>query len=186
MTIWTGVCGCIGNFLSEPTGFVAGPGGRGYDSKQAMAFHNYCLFGTDGPGPTPGAERRLCNVTDGSNIAARVLDRRRLRTALMMTEFGATFAGPPGLAEIEEVARLAEEVTAASGPPISWAFWAWDSFKGQHDRDTPYWDAISRSFAPAVAGRIESIRGAGRLSRRFTLVRLVMRSVDPPPVVRQY
>jgi hypothetical protein len=50
-----------------------------------------------------------------------------------MTEFGATFSGANGLFEIDAVASLAEAQT----PPVSWAFWAWDSFKGQYDEDTP-------------------------------------------------
>ena len=46
------------------------------------------MYGTDGPGPTPGSQRALCNLTDGLNFAVRDKDRRRLRTALFMTEFG--------------------------------------------------------------------------------------------------
>ena len=33
-----------------------------------------------------------------------------------------------------------------------------------------YWDAISRSYAPAVAGTLERITGASRLSTRFEMV----------------
>ena len=91
------------------------------------------MFGTDGPGPTPGPQRKLCNHADGLLFATRTNDRKRLRTALFMTEFGATFSGANGLFEIDAVASLAEAQT----PPVSWAFWAWDSFKGQYDEDTP-------------------------------------------------
>ena len=52
-------------------------------------MHNYCAIGTDSGGLSPGPQRELCDVTDGLTFLAREKDRKRLSTALIMTEFGA-------------------------------------------------------------------------------------------------
>ena len=80
----------IGDRLASAVGFSYGPGGAGYDSKQALVMHNYCAIGTDGAGPANGTQRAFCDVTDGLTFAARRKDAKRLHTGLFMTEFGAT------------------------------------------------------------------------------------------------
>lgn len=84
----------IGDRLATAVGFTSGPGGAGYGSKQALVMHNYCAIGTDGGGPANGTQRAFCDVTDGLTFAARDKDAKRLRTALFMTEFGATSDAP--------------------------------------------------------------------------------------------
>ena len=59
-------------------------------------------------------------------FAARDRDKRRLNTALFMTEFGAVGTSATGLREVTVVADGAD----ALQPPASWAYWAWDQFKG--------------------------------------------------------
>ncbi len=84
----------IGDRLATAVGFTSGPGGAGYETKQGLVMHNYCAIGTDGAGPANGTQRAFCDVTDGLTFAARDKDAKRLRTALFMTEFGATSDAP--------------------------------------------------------------------------------------------
>jgi endoglycosylceramidase len=151
----------IGDRLTTPVGFDAGPGGPSYNTKQALVMHNYCAVGTDGAGPQRGLQRAFCNVTDGKTFAARDKDKRRLNTALFMTEFGAVGTSTTGLREVQVVADGAD----ALQPPVSWAYWAWDQFKGPQGNVSKTWDAISRSYAPVVDGRLESIHGGGSDTR---------------------
>ena len=155
----------IGDRLTTAVGFEAGPGGPAYDTKQALVMHNYCAIGTDGAGPQRGLQRALCNVTDGKTFAARDKDKRRLNTALFMTEFGAVGTSATGLREVQIVADGAD----ALQPPVSWAYWAWDAFKGPLGNVSKTWDAISRSYAPVVDGTLESIRGGGS-DTRFEMI----------------
>jgi endoglycosylceramidase len=151
----------VGDRLTTAVGFEEGPGGPSYDAKQALVMHNYCAIGTDGGGPQPGTQRAFCDVTDGKTFAARDKDKRRLNTALFMTEFGATGTSATGLKEVSVVADGAD----ALHPPVSWAYWAWDAFKGPNGNTSATWSAISRSYAPVIDGRLEHWSGGGSDSR---------------------
>eukprot|EP00040_Diaphanoeca_grandis_P013231 m.66948 g.66948 ORF g.66948 m.66948 type:complete len:507 (+) comp23747_c1_seq1:60-1580(+) len=145
----------VGDRLTTPVGFKTGPGGDGYNDKQALVMHNYCIIGTDGNGPEPGLQRDFCNVSDGLTFRQRSKDRTRLNTALIMTEFGATGSVPTGLEEIRVVADGAD----ALSPPASWTYWCWDQF--HPNREDPRWIAVSRSYATEVAGTDVTITGGG-------------------------
>ena len=94
------------------------------------------------------------------------LEERALsETALFMTEFGAVGTSATGLREVQIVADGAD----ALQPPVSWAYWAWDAFKGPLGNVSKTWDAISRSYAPVVDGTLESIRGGGS-DTRFEMI----------------
>jgi len=144
MLLYSGVE--VGDRLTTAVGFEAGPGGHGYDAKQALVLHNYCAIGTDGKGPAGVPQRALCDVTDGKTFLARAKDAARLRTALFMTEFGATSGVPTGLKEIETVADDAD----AQSPPASWAYWCLDQW--HPDPADARWGAISRPYAEQVDG----------------------------------
>jgi len=136
----------VGDRLTTAVGFEEGPGGHGYDAKQALVLHNYCAVGTDGKGPAGVPQRALCDVTDGKTFRARAKDAARLRTALFMTEFGATSGVATGLKEIETVADDAD----AQSPPASWTYWCLDQW--HPDPADTRWGAISRPYAEQVDG----------------------------------
>ena len=50
------------------------------------------------------------------------------------------------------------------------AFWAWDAFKGPTDDSSPYWGALSRSYALTVDSTLEQLSGASRGSTRFEMI----------------
>ena len=73
---------------------------EGFLPGEPMAFHVYCLTGTDGDGPTTPLAKELCHFNDGFQLTQRTDDLRRLRTAGIVTEFGAVSAsatGPVGI-----------------------------------------------------------------------------------------
>ena len=107
----------------------------------------------------------LCNVTDGRTFTQRAKDATKLKTALFMTEFGAVDTSSTGLREIREVADGADKLD----PPLSWAYWAWDQFKGRgaSGAEDLRWSEIMRSYAPRVEGT--SPRWSGGAGDRFEL-----------------
>lgn len=140
----------IGDRLMGQVGFDTGPGGPAYNDRQSLIFHDYCVIGTDGPGPQPGIPRRLCNATDDATVAVRMKDALRLNTTLMMTEFGAVSSGQQGLEEIRVVADAAD----GTHPPTSWAYWDWNAIRNTSDAR---WGAVSRSYVQVTAGRLLSM-----------------------------
>lgn len=70
----------------------------------------YCIFGTDGDGPTNWLERFFCNATDLGTFFVRKADLVRLKTAGIVTEFGAVSGKESGLQEIAYVANEADDV----------------------------------------------------------------------------
>jgi len=137
----------LSNRFMQHTSFSVGPGGHEFDDRQSFVFHDYCVFGTDGPGPPAGLPRVLCNGTDQTTVKVRAQDSRRLQTALMMTEFGAVGATPDGIEETKVVTNDAD----ATVPPTSWLYWDWTPGKGP-GRNSTHWNVVSRSYAQAVAG----------------------------------
>ena len=96
----------------------------GYDAAflpgEPMAFHIYCLTGTDAAGPTTPLTKALCHIVDHHQIDTRTADLRRLRTAGFVTEFGAVdTTTATGRAEVSYVASRLD----AARPPLSWTYW---------------------------------------------------------------
>ena len=50
-------------------------------------------------------------------------------------------------------------------PPASWAYWAWDAFKGPDGAMDKRWDAISRNYPMRIAGQLLGMRGGGSRTR---------------------
>merc|ERR1711937_1060987 len=51
---------------------------KGFLPEAGMAYHVYCIVGTDGPGPTTPAELKLCHFNDGHLMQQRQDDVKRL------------------------------------------------------------------------------------------------------------
>ena len=115
----------------------------GFLPGEPMAFHVYCITGTDGPGPTTPATKELCHINDGFQLKNRVSDLKRLKTAGFVTEFGGV-SGVTGLAEV----RFVLEHMDAATPPLSWVYWAGVP-------DAAYQKELARPYPRAVAGDIE-------------------------------
>eukprot|EP00656_Telonema_subtile_P057434 TRINITY_DN9447_c0_g1_i2.p1 TRINITY_DN9447_c0_g1~~TRINITY_DN9447_c0_g1_i2.p1 ORF type:complete len:288 (+),score=63.89 TRINITY_DN9447_c0_g1_i2:261-1124(+) len=132
----------VNNRLMRKVGYQTGflPG-------EPMTFHTYCITGTDGPGPTTPKTIALCHFNDGFQLKQRESDLKRLKTAGIVTEFGAVAGVPTGLAEVKFVA---EHFDAAS-PPLSWAFWNNDEVSSP-----AYIKELSRAHPQAVAGDLTS------------------------------
>lgn len=50
-------------------------------------------------------------------------------------------------------------------PPVSWAYWAWDAFKGPTGVEDKRWGAISRSYPMRISGQVLAMRGGGSKTR---------------------
>ena len=116
---------------------------RGFLPGEPMAFHVYCLVGTDGDGPDNPFEIELCKLDDNFTLSQRNKDLLRLQTAGFVTEFGAVNGVSTGL---HEVRRVADAMDAMS-PPISWCFW-----DHNEPKSSSYRKELARSYAIAVPG----------------------------------
>ena len=91
----------------------------GFLAGEPMAFHTYCITGTDGAGPTTPATIELCHFNDDFQLNTREKDLKRLHTAGFITEFGAVSDKPTGIDEVRFVCDHMDKMN----PPISWTFW---------------------------------------------------------------
>lgn len=123
----------------------------GYNSSfmpgEPMAFHVYCITGTDAAGPTTPLTKELCHVNDGFQVETRWHDLTSVvRTAGFVTEFGGVSDSTTGRAEVRYVAdKLDNDIS----PPISWTFWA------GIPSDPLYQKELARTYAPVVAGTLQ-------------------------------
>jgi endoglycosylceramidase len=122
---------------------------EGFLPGEPMAFHVYCLTGTDGDGPTTPFTKELCKFNDGDQIGQRSSDLRRLRTAGFITEFGAVSAKPTGLGEVLQVLDSFDAGSSGTVAPFSWCFWAGIPADG-----TPYRRELARAYPHIVAGTV--------------------------------
>ncbi|CAJ1396445.1 unnamed protein product [Effrenium voratum] len=161
----------------KPVGFDAGPADA---THQALSYHIYsCGFAIDTcsrKGDPPSTDCHVCDDMAASAVAARDSDAKRLGGAAFLTEFGACSGTDTCVAEITRVTDLADQALH------SWAYW---QFKYNHDITTVAGPeegfyglegqlqekkvaALSRTFAPYIAGRPTAMRysdtGAFRLS----------------------
>ena len=116
---------------------------RGFLHGEPMAFHVYCLVGTDGDGPDNPFEIEICKLDDNFTLSQRNKDLLRLQTAGFVTEFGAVNGVSTGL---HEVRRVADAMDAMS-PPISWCFW-----DHNEPKSNSYRKELARSYESAVPG----------------------------------
>jgi endoglycosylceramidase len=132
----------VNNRLMRHVGYEAGflPG-------EPMAFHTYCITGTDGPGPTTPLAIGVCHLNDGLQLKHRRDDLQRLATAGIVTEFGAVSDAATGLAEVRYVAEHFD----GPGMPLSWIYW--NNIPDQDD----YRAELARSYPRAVAGDVVSV-----------------------------
>ena len=74
----------VNNRLMRHVGYETGflPG-------EPMAFHVYCLTGTDGDGPTTNIAKEICHYNDAFQLDIRREDLQRLNAPGFVTEFGA-------------------------------------------------------------------------------------------------
>eukprot|EP00930_Biecheleria_cincta_P034386 TRINITY_DN23774_c0_g1_i1.p1 TRINITY_DN23774_c0_g1~~TRINITY_DN23774_c0_g1_i1.p1 ORF type:complete len:489 (+),score=85.84 TRINITY_DN23774_c0_g1_i1:60-1526(+) len=126
------------------TGFLEGAG---------MAYHVYCLTGTDGDGPTTWYAKQLCHFNDGNQLKQRESDLKRLKTAGFVTEFGAVAPSITGIAEVEFVLDHFDAVQ----PPSSWAYWDYGELTRDKSKADKYLTVVARAYPRAVAGRISSM-----------------------------
>jgi len=116
----------------------------GYLPGEPMAWHVYCLTGTDGNGPTTLFTKVLCHLNDDAQVEVRESDIHRLKTAGFVTEFGAVSDAPSGLREINYVAQKLDHIK------VSWCFWSdYGSITEQPDN---YNQNLARSYPIATAG----------------------------------
>ena len=120
---------------------------HGFLPGEPMAFHVYCLVGTDGPGPDTPFEIELCKLDDNFTLSQRNDDLLRLQTAGFVTEFGAVNGVPTGLKEVRRVANAMDAMT----PPVSWCFWDHNEPKTEI-----YRKELSRSYVIASPGLLLS------------------------------
>jgi endoglycosylceramidase len=132
----------------------------GYESgwlpEAALAWHAYCIIGTDGDGPTTPLLQAFCHVDDELAMKQREKDLRRLQTAGFVTEFGAVNPSETGLTEVGFVLERLE----AMSPPSSWAFWDFSEII-HHSNATQveaYKRLLARPFPRALAGEIVHLR----------------------------
>ena len=132
---------------------------RGFLTSEPMAFHVYCIEGTDSVGPaTPGVQA-LCHVNDGAQVDVRRADLKRLGTGGFVTEFGGVADVDTGRAEVRHVASLLEGTF-----PLSWTFWAGVPSSDAYRRE------LARPYPRAVAGSLVEYSAnatSGVLSVRF-------------------
>jgi len=150
-------------------GFETGPT-PGEGAHQVLSYHIYsCGFATDKcdrKGDPPASECPACDALAASSVDTREGDARRLGGAAFLTEFGACSGTPTCLAELHRVADMADRQLH------SWAYW---QFKYNNDITTVagpeegFYDldgrlqtqkvaALSRTYAPYIAGRASSMR----------------------------
>jgi len=128
---------------------------HGFLPEAAMAYHVYCIVGTDGDGPTTMPLKELCHFNDGFQLTQREKDLRRLQTAGFITEFGAVNPSPTGLAEVGFVLDHFE----AMNPPTSWAFWDYGEIVGHPNKTQvdAYIRLLARPYPRALAGELTSL-----------------------------
>merc|ERR1712039_1080110 len=124
---------------------------HGFLPDAGMAFHVYCVVGTDAGGPTNPISKELCHLNDGFSMKTRQDDLHRLQTAGIITEFGGVSGTTDGLAEVE---FLLEHFDAMQ-PPTSWAFWDISYISGTGK--AAYLKVLSRPYPRAVVGDLKSI-----------------------------
>ena len=124
---------------------------RGFLPGEPMAFHVYCVAGTDGAGPTTPVAKEICHFNDEFQLETRRSDLKRLGTAAIVTEFGAVNDAPTGLAEV----RFVAEHFDGPGMPLSWIYWSYNRFGVPSEFN--YRQQLARSYPRAVAGDIQSL-----------------------------
>jgi len=120
---------------------------KGFLPGSPMAFHVYCITGTDGPGPTTPITKDICHFNDNYQMKTRREDLLRLNAPGFVTEFGAVEDVATGLAEVRFVTEHLDG--AGTGMPLSWIYW------GANVPDAvDYRTELARSYPMAVAGDI--------------------------------
>lgn len=118
---------------------------KGFLEGEPMAFHVYCITGTDGDGPTSPFDIDICHFNDDFQLDHRASDLKRLATAGFITEFGAVSDKPTGIAEVRFVAKHMDKIH------VSWAFWDHNLVFG----DPTYERELSRPYPRAIAGSVK-------------------------------
>lgn len=140
-----------------PSGFTQGPGGPVYNDRQAYSYHVYCAP-TDSDGDPTKPE--FCNVTLDITFDIKQRDRKRQGVAGFMTEFGALKGTTVGIESLNYLTDLADSRIQ------SWCYWQYkynedittaspdgaESFYVNGELDTSKVKALSRTFAPIIAG----------------------------------
>lgn len=168
----------------HPVGFTAGPAADDV-SHQALSYHIYsCGFAVpqcDKKGDLPSEDCTLCDDYAWDAVSSRQDSAKQLGGGIFLSEFGACSGSDPCIAEINRITNAADRSLQ------SWCYW---QFKYNHDITTVAGPeegfyglddslmerkvaALSRTYAPAVAGvpelmRYEPRTGAFRL--RYTAV----------------
>ena len=158
----------VNNRLMRPVGYENGF--LGDPRGTAMAFHTYCVIGTDAAGPVGMFQKALCHTNDGLQLSRRVEDLARLRTAGFVTEFGGVSDSDTGRAEVRHVASILDGAAPGNGSkgrrhPLSWTFWSGVPASSAYRRE------IARSFPKATAGHIQALSfdaGTGLFELRFS------------------
>jgi endoglycosylceramidase len=134
----------VNNRFQRHVGYKAGflPG-------SPMAFHVYCITGTDGPGPVTPITKDICHFNDGFQLRNRRDDLKRLNAPGFVTEFGAV---DDVLTGREEMRFVLEHIDGqGTGMPLSWIMWDHNLVDKSSDL---YRLELARSYPTAVAGVI--------------------------------
>ncbi|XXQ34777.1 Glycoside hydrolase family 5 domain-containing protein [Plasmodiophora brassicae] len=157
--------------LVHEVGFTENPAGphSPYSNRTVLSMHNYCCIASpsacDRDGNPVASDAHLCDKYAQRKISTRVKDSRRLSSGLMLTEFGACMDPVLCPQEITRVTSHADDMQ------LSWIYW---QYKYSDDVTTQSGDgeglfnadgsiqmeklrALSRTYAPAVQGRIHSM-----------------------------
>eukprot|EP00742_Colponemidia_sp_Colp-10_P002113 GILJ01002256.1.p1 GENE.GILJ01002256.1~~GILJ01002256.1.p1 ORF type:complete len:547 (-),score=92.28 GILJ01002256.1:661-2214(-) len=144
-----------------PVGFTEGPGGEEYNDRQAFSYHIYCLQDKSGD----PVSRKLCNVLEKGMLKPRIADAKRLKTAGILTEFGANTDGAAGVGELNFITKIADEDFQ------SWCYWQYknyDDITTAGDANEGFYNAtdgfeaakvkaLSRTYAQVIAGVPQSM-----------------------------
>ena len=142
-----------GNYLDAfPVGLTEGPGGMGYNDRQALAYHIYCpIVQWDNASSFLQELKDIlnleaCDIFQSPLFEVRAADTERLGLGGILTEFGAISNTPFGSDIISFVVNRMDDVLH------SWTFWYLTPDPGEENSEEV--KVLSRTYARSVAGTI--------------------------------
>lgn len=137
-----------GNILDTfHAGFETGPGGEAYNDRQALSYHIYCpTIQADVPGQ-PGNEKIaewVCEKANHWQLGIRRDDVKRLKTAGILSEFGAVDTSDP-----IHLKYLDAMMDGVDEQLHSWTYWYMTVAEDGSNNEAK---TLARSYARVVAG----------------------------------
>ena len=140
------------------TGFKKGPGGDSFNSKQSLSYHIYCPLVSDSGAPKSDL---VCEFWDQMFMEVRQTDIKKLKTAGVLSEYGALDESEASLREIERINRIADYNFQST---IYWSFKHFEDITtaNRDGSENLYYKngtlqeakvkALSRTYAKRIAG----------------------------------